>query len=77
MTWSNGAVVRSNHGESSGNGRGNRSLWKTRSAQIICIHVVPLFERVLMTMSPDRKGNPVHRQLSSSGDTYRTGMREH
>ena len=43
-------------------------VWNTSRAQIICIHVVPLLERVLMTMSPSRNGKRVHRPLSSSGD---------
>jgi Mycothiol maleylpyruvate isomerase N-terminal domain len=33
---------------------------------------VPVFERVLITMSPARKGNPSQRELSSSVETYRT-----
>ena len=37
-----------------------------QGAQIICTQVVPLLERVLMTMSPDRNGKPIHRALSSS-----------
>jgi hypothetical protein len=48
--------------------RGRSASWKTRRAQIICAHVVPLLERVLITMSPDRKGKPDQRPLSSSGD---------
>jgi len=43
------------------------------SAQIICTQVVPVFDRVLITMSPSRNGNPAHRALSSSGDWYRNG----
>jgi hypothetical protein len=37
-------------------------------AQIICIQVVPLFDRVLITMSPARNGKPTQRVLSSSSD---------
>ncbi len=44
-------------------------VWKTRSAQIICIQVVPLLDRVLMTMSPCRKGKSSQRPLSSSFDS--------
>jgi hypothetical protein len=43
------------------------------NAQIICIQVVPLFDRVLMTMSPGRKENPSHLALSSSDEVYLTG----
>jgi len=43
------------------------------SAQIICIQVVPLFDRVLITMSPGRNANPSHLALSSSGDAYLRG----
>ena len=42
-------------------------VWNTSSAQIICTHVVPLFERVLMTMSPSRYSKSSQRPLSSSG----------
>ena len=35
------------------------------SAQIICIHVVPLRDRALITMSPGRNSNPSQRALSS------------
>jgi hypothetical protein len=41
---------------------------KTSSAQIICIQVVPLFDRVLITRSPGRNANLAHRALSSSDD---------
>jgi hypothetical protein len=30
----------------------NSGVWNTSRAQIICTHVVPLLERVLITMSP-------------------------
>ncbi|MFG1882821.1 hypothetical protein [Micromonospora sp. NPDC049102] len=40
----------------------------TSSAQIICIQVVPLLERVLITMSPARNGKPTQRALSSSSE---------
>jgi len=38
------------------------------SAQIICTHVVPVLDRVLITMSSSRYGKPIHRALSSSCD---------
>ena len=34
--------------------------------------VVPVLDRVLITMSPSRKGKPSQRALSSSSDRYRT-----
>ena len=52
-------------------GAGRSGVWKTRSAQIICIQVVPCFDRVLITMSPGRNGNSAHRPLSSSDETKR------
>jgi len=58
----------SSHGESYASGAGSSGSWNTSRAQIICIHVVPLLERVLITMSPTRKGKPSQRALSSSGD---------
>ncbi len=59
----------SSHGEIAVNGAGSSSVWNTSSAQIICTQVVPLFDRVLMTMSPSRNAKPSHRPLSSSADT--------
>jgi hypothetical protein len=47
---------------------GSSGVWKISSAQIICIQVVPVLRRVLITMSPGRKRKPSHRPLSSSGD---------
>ncbi len=66
-----GTVSRSSHGDISPSGSGRSGVRKTRSAQIICIHVVPCLERVLITMSPSRNGNAAHRALSSSGETNR------
>ncbi len=67
-------ISQSSQGDSVPSGAGSSGVWKTSSAQIICIHVVPLFDRVLMTMSPGRKANPSHRALSSSSDEYLTGV---
>lgn len=61
-------ISQSSQGDSCDNGAGRSGVWKISSAQIICIHVVPLFDRVLMTMSPCRYGNPAHRALSSSAE---------
>jgi hypothetical protein len=63
---SRGTVCHSSQGDSSPSGAGSRGVWNTSSAQIICIQVVPLLDRVLITMSPSRNGNPDHRALSSS-----------
>ena len=52
---------------------GSSGVWKTKRAQIICSHVVPVLDRALMTMSPSRNGNPIHRELSSSGEEYWIG----
>src|SRR5215469_4627910 len=41
------------------------------SAQIICTQVVPVLDRVLITMSPLRNGKPCQRALSSSAEVYR------
>jgi hypothetical protein len=65
-TSSIGAVSQSSQGESRVSGAGRSGVWNTSSAQIICIQVVPLFERVLITMSPGRNAKPDHRALSSS-----------
>jgi hypothetical protein len=61
-------MSQSSHGDSSVSGAGRSGDWKTSRAQIICIHVVPLLDRVLMTMSPGRNRKPAHRALSSSAD---------
>ena len=57
----------SSHGESCQSGSGRSGVWKISSAQIICIQVVPVLRRVLITMSPGRKRKPSHRPLSSPG----------
>jgi hypothetical protein len=35
---------------------------------IICTHLVPVLDRVLITMSPSRNGKPIQRALSSSSE---------
>ncbi len=72
-TSSIGRVVQSSHGDRSAIGAGSSGVPKIRSAQIICVHVVPCLVRVLITMSPSRKANPSHRPLSSSDERYRNG----
>lgn len=67
-TSARGVISQSSHGDSSDSGAGSFEVWKTSSAQIICIHVVPLLDRVLITMSPWRIGKPTHRALSSSSE---------
>jgi len=63
-----GGDQQSSHGDSSDICAGRFEVWKTSSAQIICIHVVPLLDRVLITMSPCRNGKPSQRALSSSAE---------
>src|ERR1700761_4993239 len=63
----------SSHGDSRPSGAGRSGVWKISSAQIICTQVVPVLDRVLITMSPSRNGKPSQRALSSSGDRYRNG----
>lgn len=41
-------------------------------AHNVCIHVVPDFGGVLITMSSGRNGKPVHRALSKTTCRYRT-----
>ncbi len=72
-TVSAGSTSQSSQGDSSASGAGNSGVRSTSSAQIICIQVVPLLERVLITMSPGRRGKSRHRALSSSGERYRGG----
>ena len=67
-TSSTGSTRWSTHGDNVVNGAGRSGVPRTSSAQIICIHVVPDFERVEMTMSPSRNGKPDQRVLSSSDD---------
>lgn len=68
ITSSRGATSQSSHGDSSRSGAGSAGSWNTSIAQIIWAHVVPLFERVLITRSPARNGKPSQRALSSSSD---------
>src|SRR4051794_11136491 len=63
-TFSAERVCTSTHGESSVNGAGRSVVWKMRSAQIICVHVVPHFDGVEMMMSSSRSGMPSHLALS-------------
>lgn len=67
-TSSFGSTSQSSHGDSWVNGAGSSGVRSTSRAQIICIQVVPLLDRVLITMSPSRNGKPVQRPLSSSSD---------
>src|SRR3954454_14554013 len=60
----------SSHGEIFEPGAGRSGPSKTSSATSRCIHVVPHFGGVLMTMSPLRKRNPSHRELSATTDRY-------
>ena len=43
---------------------------KTSIAHSVCIHVVPHFGGVLITMSPGRKAKPSHRALSATTERY-------
>jgi len=67
-TVSSGITSQSSQGDRWASGAGGLGVWKTSRAQIICIHVERLFERVLMTMSPSRNGKPSQRALSSSDE---------
>lgn len=55
-TSSLGLTSQSNQGDRVDSLLGSCGVWKTSRAHIICTQVVPLLDRVLMTMSPDRKG---------------------
>ena len=66
-----GLVSLSSQGEYQPTGAASSGVWKMSSAQIICTQVVPVLDRVLMTMSPSRNGKPSHLALSSSGELYR------
>ena len=68
-----GSTSQSSHGDSSPSGRGRSGESKISSAQIIWTHVVPDFDRALMTMSSARKSKSSQRALSSSPERYRTG----
>ena len=67
-TSSRGSVVQSSQGESSAIGAGSSGVPKISDPTMFCIHVVPCFVRVLMTMSSSRRAKSSHRPLSSSGD---------
>ena len=47
---------------------------KINMAHNICVHVVPHFGGVLITMSDGRNSKPSHRALSLISDRYRTTM---
>jgi hypothetical protein len=64
-TVSSGITSQSSQGDRWASGAGGLGVCR---AQIICIHVERLFERVLMTMSPSRNGKPSQRALSSSDE---------
>jgi hypothetical protein len=59
-------VSMSSQGEIRSSERSNVVVWKTSSAQIICIHVVPHLGGVLMMTSSGRKTKPSHRALSKT-----------
>src|SRR4051812_13392958 len=69
-TSSRGASCMSSHGESLATGVSSSTVSKISSATSRCIHVVPHFGGVLMTMSPLRNGNRSHRALSATTDRY-------
>ena len=54
----------SSQGERSSWGTGGSGAWKTRAAQIACIHVVPALYEVLMMMSSSRGVKCCQRALS-------------
>lgn len=58
----------SSHGDRVVSGAGRFGSWKTSSAQIIWVHVVPDLDGALITMSPSRNANPIQRSLSSIDD---------
>jgi hypothetical protein len=60
----------SSQGEIRSSGRSNVVARKMRRAQIICVHVVPHFGGVEITMSLSRKANDSHRALSETRDRY-------
>ena len=62
------AVSMSSHGEMRSSGCSKVVVWNTSSAQIICIHVVPHFGGVQMTMSPGRNSKPSQRALSETSE---------
>ncbi len=55
-----GRTIKSSHGEYQPIGALSCGVWKMSSSQTICTQVVPVFKRLLMTMSPSRKGKPAH-----------------
>ena len=63
-TDSRSLVSISSHGEIWSSDRSKVGVWNTRSAQIICIQVVPHFAGVLMMMSSGRRTKPSNRLFS-------------
>jgi len=57
----------SNQGEICSSRRSKVTEFSTSIAHSVCIHVVPHFGGVLITMSPSRNRNPAHRALSYTG----------
>ena len=66
VTSASGRLDMSSHGDSSSSGAGNAGPSKIKSAHNICVHVVPHFAGVLITMSPGRNANPSQRALSAT-----------
>ena len=70
-TLSTFSVWMSTQGDNRVSGAGSSGVWKTSSAHCICIHVVPHFDGVEMTMSSSRNSKPSHRRLSMITFRYR------
>jgi hypothetical protein len=66
VTSASGRLHMSSHGDTSSSGAGNSVPSKIKSAHSICVHVVPHFGGVLITMSPGRNANPSQRPLSAT-----------
>jgi hypothetical protein len=64
MTSLRERVSMSSQGERFESRSGSSGLCRMRSAQIICVHVVPHLGGVLMMMSSGRGSKPTHRALS-------------
>ena len=67
-TSGSGRNAMSSQGEIVVKGAGSSGVPNTRSAHIICVHVVPHLDGVLMTMSPVRNRKSFQRVLSVSPD---------
>jgi hypothetical protein len=66
VTSARGRILISNHGDIWSSSAGNAGPSKIKSAQSICVHVVPHFGGVLMMMSPGRNTKPSQRALSAT-----------